>query len=125
MTQVALNVTGGGETWGDGWSGERAPAMASGALVTRPKAIAWVRMAPDILRAMALAANHAGRGVGEVWAEAAREWLLRKSLDAEFDLLSNQPERKAESAALLETKRRLWTTIDTAMEALRQSRPTI
>lgn len=94
-------------------------AAANNALATRPKAIAWVRMAPDILRAMAMAANHAGRNAGEVWAEAAREWLLRKSLDADYDVLANLPARRKEDAALDEKRSRMWGAIDTAMADIR------
>jgi hypothetical protein len=87
----------------------------------RTKAIAWVRMAPDILRAMAMAANHAGRSAGEVWAEAAREWLLRKSLDADYDVLAYAPSKKREDGLLEETRKRLWGSIDSAMSAIRES----
>ena len=94
-------------------------AAETNALATRPKAIAWVKMAPDILRAMSMAAHHASRTVGEVWAEAAREWLLRKSLDADYDVLSNLPARRKEAAALAEKRSRMWGAVDTAMADLR------
>ena len=91
------------------------------ALATRPKAIAWVKMAPDILRAMSMAANHASRSVGEIWAEAAREWLLRKSLDADYDVLAYAPAKKrAEDGMLEEKHKRLWGSIDSAMAGIRQ-----
>lgn len=96
-------------------------AATANAVATRPKAVAWVRMAPDILRAMALAANHAGRSAGEVWAEAAREWLLRKSLDADYDVLAHMPAKKRpEDAALDQQRKRLWTSIESALEVIRQ-----
>lgn len=94
-------------------------AAESNAVTARPKAMAWVRMAPDILRAMAIAANHAGRNAGEVWAEAAREWLLRKSLEADYDMLSNLPARRKEAAALEEKRARMWGTVDSAMADIR------
>ena len=96
-------------------------AAATNAIMPRAKAVAWVRMAPDILRAMTLAANHAGRTASEVWAEAAREWLLRKSLDADYDVLAYAPVRKRPEDGVLEaTRKRLWGSIDTAMEGIRQ-----
>ncbi len=98
-----------------------AVAAANNAVMPRTKAIAWVRMAPDILRAMAMAANHAGRSAGEVWAEAAREWLLRKSLDADYDVLAYAPSKKREDGLLEETRKRLWGSIDSAMSAIRES----
>ena len=91
-------------------------------LATRPKAIAWVKMAPDILRAMSMAANHTSRSVGDVWAEAAREWLLRKSLDADYDVLAYAPAKKRPEDGLLEEKhKRLWGSIDSAMAGIRQT----
>jgi hypothetical protein len=101
------------------------PAPTGGAVAKRPKAIAWVKMAPDILRAMALAANHAGRTSGDVWAEAAQEWLLRKSLETEYDVLSNQPARTRDSAILEEKRSKLWSSIDSAMGDIRELRPTL
>lgn len=96
------------------------PAVENSALATRPKAIAWVKMAPDILRAMALAANHGSRTVSEVWAEAAREWLLRKALDADYDVLAYAPAKKRPEDAQLEAKhQRLWGSIDAAMATIR------
>ncbi len=94
-------------------------------VVTKPKAVAWVRMAPDILRAMAVAAKHAGRTAGDVWAEAARDWLLRKSLEADYDALANMPQRRRDSAALEAKHARLWGSIDAAMSDIRQLRPTL
>jgi hypothetical protein len=97
------------------------PMATASAVIPRTKAIAWVRMAPDILRAMAMAANHANRSAGEVWAEAAREWLLRKSLDADYDVLSYAPIKKREDGMLEEKHKRLWGSIDAAMSAIRES----
>lgn len=103
-----------------------APVEANNhAIATKPKAVAWVRMAPDILRAMAMAANHAGRTAGEVWGEAAREWLLRKSLDADYDALANMPARRRDTGLLEDKQTRLWGSIDTIMGDMRQSRPTL
>jgi hypothetical protein len=103
------------ELWGDAL-----PATSQTAVATKPKAIGWVKMAPDVLRAMAMAANNAGRSLSEVWAEAAREWLLRKSLDADYDVLAHMPAKKRPEDAQLELKRhRLWGTIDSAMDGIR------
>ena len=103
------------------------PEMAAeaNAVAPRPKAIAWVKMAPDILRAMASAAMHAGRSAGDVWSEAARDWLLRKSLEADYDVLSYAPSRKRDDSVLEEMRSRLWGGIDSVMSDIRQSRPTI
>ena len=96
-------------------------AASANAVATRPKAVAWVRMAPDILRAMAMAANHAGRSASEVWAEAAREWLLRKSLDADYDVLAYMPAKKRpEDGAPDHQRKRLWSSIDSALDIIRQ-----
>jgi hypothetical protein len=119
------------ESWGDLWPSSHdslpippAAGEPARALAARPKAVAWVRMAPDVLRAMALAAKHAGRTVGDVWAEAARDWLLRKSLEAEFDM-SYLPERQRDEGAHKAKQAQLWSVIDASMEMLRQPRPTI
>jgi hypothetical protein len=131
MANTFLNPVGVPGMWGE----PSAPAPASvaplasataaattNAVATRPKAVAWVRMAPDILRAMTLAANHAGRTASEVWAEAAREWLLRKSLDADYDVLAHMPAKKRpEDGALEHQRQRLWSSIDSALEIIRQS----
>jgi hypothetical protein len=94
-------------------------------VATRQKAISWVKMAPDILKAMSLAAQHAGRTAGDVWAEAAREWLLSKSLETEYDILSNQPPRTRDQAAIEEKRSRLWNNIDSLMGAIRDINPSI
>jgi hypothetical protein len=110
MANVSLNGAGVPEVWGE-----------TTAVAAKPKAIGWVKMAPDVLRAMSMAANHAGRTVSEVWAEAAREWLLRKSLDADYDVLAHMPARKRPEDAQLEaTRSRLWNGIDTLMVAIRE-----
>jgi hypothetical protein len=105
---------------------EAAPVAATNAVAARPKAVAWVRMAPDILRAMAMAANHAGRSASEIWAEAAREWLLRKSLDADYDVLAHMPAKKrAEDGALDQMRKRLWSSIDSSLDAIRATQTVI
>ena len=109
------------ELWGDSL-----PAAPPTAVATKPKAIGWVKMAPDVLRAMAMAANNAGRSLSEVWAEAAREWLLRKSLDADYDVLAHMPAKKRPEDTYLEQKRhRLWGSIDSAMEGIRTPQATV
>jgi hypothetical protein len=102
--------------------GGMAPARPTDpqAVMPTPKAIAWVKMAPDLLRAMAHAATHAGRSAGEVWAEAAREWLLKKSLETEYDVLANQPDRRKGADPLAQARSRMWGSIDTAMADIRQ-----
>jgi hypothetical protein len=113
MANVTMNSV--PELWGDSL-----PAVQQTAVATKPKAIGWVKMAPDVLRAMAMAANNAGRSLSEVWAEAAREWLLRKSLDADYDVLAHMPAKKRAEDAVLEQKRqRLWGSIDSAMDVIR------
>ena len=103
------------EVWGD-----------QAAVATKAKAIGWVKMAPDVLRAMTMAANHAGRTTSEVWAEAAREWLLRKSLDADYDVLAHMPARKRAEDAHLEAKRtQLWGGIDALMSVIREAETVI
>jgi hypothetical protein len=109
MANVMVNGGGLPEAWGD-----------TTAVATKPKAIGWVKMAPDVLRAMTLAANHAGRTTSEVWAEAAREWLLRKALEADYDVLAHMPARKRPEDAQIEAKRtRLWGNIDSMMAGIR------
>lgn len=100
-------------------------ARTGGAVAGKPRVIGWVKMAPDVLRAMHVAAQHAGRGVGDVWAEAAREWLLRRTLDVDYDAVSNTPQRRREQGALSEQRTRLWTNIDSMMGDLREDRPTL
>ncbi len=110
MANLTVNGAGMPEVWGDQTS-----------VATKPKAIGWVKMAPDVLRAMTMAANHAGRTASEVWAEAAREWLLRKALDADYDVLAHMPNRKRPEDAHLEaTRTRLWGGIDSLMSAIRE-----
>ena len=109
------------ERWGDAL-----PAVSQTAVATKPKAIGWVKMAPDVLRAMAMAAQNAGRSLSEIWSEAAREWLLRKSLDADYDVLAHMPAKKRPEDLHLELKRhRLWSTIDNAMEGIRTPQATV
>ncbi len=113
MANLTINGATMPEVWGD-----------QTAVATKPKAIGWVKMAPDVLRAMTMAANHAGRTASEIWAEAAREWLLRKSLDADYDVLAHMPARKRPEDAHLEAKRtHLWGGIDSLMSAIRTDDP--
>jgi hypothetical protein len=139
MANAFLNPVAVPGMWGDNIPApSRVPAIARNpvapatdtfdnahSVATKPKAVAWVRMAPDILRAMAFAAKHAGRTAGDVWAEAARDWLLRKSLEADYDALANMPQRRRDGAALEEKRSRLWGSIDSMMSDIRQLRPTL
>lgn len=124
MANVVFNPTG---DWGDHRPAPVASGLTrgEGAVAGRPRVVGWVKMAPDVLRAMTTAAQHAGRSVGDVWAEAAREWLLRRSLEADYDALLNAPSRHREAAALTGQRVRLWTSIDSYMGDLRQDRPTL
>lgn len=101
------------------------PVASETAVAPRSRVIGWVKMAPDVLRAMSMAAQHAGRTVSEVWSEAAREWLLHRSLDADYDVLANAPARRRGESALTDMRTRLWSSIDTMMGDLRQDRPTL
>lgn len=77
-----------------------------------------VRIAPALLRAMEIAASVRGRPMGEVWAEAAREWLLRHAEDDD-----PQPPSPATAAprslASRSTRDRCWTAIDVLLGDLR------
>ncbi len=85
------------------------------------KAVGFVKMAPDVLKAMSHAAQRAGRTASDVWGEAAREWLLKKSLEIDYDVLSNQPDRRKESAPLTAMRTRVWGSIDTLMADIRET----
>ncbi len=123
MANVVFNP--GSEAWNEaGTLSQLAPRMPDeGAVATRSRVIGWVKMAPDVLRAMTIAAQHAGRTASDVWAEAAREWLLHRALDADYDVLANSPVRGKSAPPVMRTN--LWHSIDSMMDDLRQDRPTL
>ena len=80
-------------------------------------------MPSALLRAMAAAASTSGRRECDVWAEAAREWLLRHSQDD--DPPPPPPAVAApDPAAPRSARQRCWTAIDVLLNDLRgPSRP--
>jgi hypothetical protein len=95
------------------------PSALSAASGPRPVILP---MAPSVLRAMSQAAAATGRAEGEIWAEAAREWLARH---AENDPEpptpgATAPARKAER----DTRLCSWAAIDVLMRDLRAPLPT-
>jgi hypothetical protein len=83
-----------------------------------------VRMAPALLAAMSEAAATGGRSQSEVWAEAAREWLLRHRPEDD-----PQPPPPAASALRPAAQRaaaereRCWAAIDILLSDLRAPQP--
>jgi hypothetical protein len=79
-------------------------------------------MAPGLLRAMSLASVRQGRAEGEIWAEAAREWLARHQGD------DPEPPTPGASAPVWRAERdlrtRCWSAIDVLMGDLRAPLPT-
>ena len=110
MANVVFNPAMGVGAWGEPASDMVAPRPVTSetGVATRPRVLGWVKMAPDVLRAMTMAAQHAGRTASDVWSEAAREWLLRRSLDADYDVLANIPARKRGDGVMTEMRTRLW-----------------
>ncbi len=98
-----------------------AAAFQNVAIQGKYKAVGFVKMAPDVLKAMSHAAQRAGRTTSDVWGEAAREWLLKKSLEIDYDILSNQPDRRKEAAPLADMRIRIWGSIDTLMADIRET----
>jgi hypothetical protein len=100
-------------------AGGAAPMPAGGAAA--PGARTEVRIAPALLRAMETTATARGRQVSEVWAEAAREWLLRHAEDDD-----PQPPSPATAAprslASRSSRDRCWTAIDVLLGDLRAPR---
>lgn len=80
-------------------------------------------MAPSVLRAMSRASATTGRAEGELWAEAAREWLARHHDD---DPEPPTPGASASTAmAARDTRPRTWAAIDILMGDLRAPLPSI
>lgn len=75
-----------------------------------------LRIPATVLRRMAAAAHTCGRSEGDIWAEAAEEWLTRYALD-------NEPQPPTPAAAALSVPRpaRSWHAIDALLTELRAS----
>jgi hypothetical protein len=79
-------------------------------------------MAPELLRAMAEAAQTTGRPEREIWAEAAREWLRRHHQSD--DPQPPEPGASAPNpAALRAARERCWQAIDVLVNDLRAPQP--
>jgi hypothetical protein len=74
-------------------------------------------MAPTLLRAMAAVAAATGRAESDIWAEAAREWLLRHS--PEDDPQPPPPAASAPHPAARAARQSTWTAIDVLLGDLR------
>jgi hypothetical protein len=74
-----------------------------------------LRVPTALLREMTRAARLAGRSEGELWAEAAREWLARRAR-------GDEPQPPDPSAAALPVPRapRSWSAIDSVLSELRR-----
>ena len=80
--------------------------------ITSPSA---VRIPEKVLSMMREAAWRAGRTESEIWAEAAREWLLRRLRD-------DEPQPPTPAAALpVPRMAQAWRAIDTLLAELRTS----
>ncbi len=75
-----------------------------------------LRVPATVLRRMSAAARASGRSEGDIWAEAAEEWLTRYTLD-------NEPQPPTPAAAALSGPRptRSWSAIDALLTELRAS----
>lgn len=75
-----------------------------------------LRVPATVLRRMSAAAQASGRSEGDIWAEAAEEWLTRYVLD-------NEPQPPTPAAAALSVPRpaRSWSAIDALLTELRAS----
>jgi hypothetical protein len=76
-----------------------------------------VRVPTAVLREMTRAAHVAGRSEGELWAEAAREWLARRARGDE-----PLPPTPAAPALPVPRPMRAWSAIDSVMTDLRRAR---
>lgn len=76
-----------------------------------------LHVAPELRAEMAGMAQAMGRSEDDIWAEAAREWLLRR-------LRNDEPPPTTPAAASLPNPRtsRLWNEIDDMLAELRQPR---
>jgi hypothetical protein len=77
-----------------------------------------VRIPEGVLRTMREAAWSAGRTESEIWAEAAREWLMRRARD-------DEPQPPTPAAAALPVPRiaHAWHAIDALLAELRALSP--
>ena len=79
-----------------------------------PLGASVVRVPEALLRLMRAAAWSTGRPEGELWVEAAREWLTRRALDDE-----PQPPTPAAAALAVPRPSSAWAAIDTLLADLR------
>jgi hypothetical protein len=111
-----MSASGGGYLFALPHAG-RASAPASA--TDKPPAV--LPMAPGVLRAMSLAAQAKGCPESEIWAEAAREWLMRH--------LGDDPEPPTPGASApvrrveRESRLRCWSAIDVLLRDLRAPLP--
>ncbi len=79
-------------------------------------AASTLRIPETILRTMREASWNAGRSESEIWAEAAREWLMRRARDDE-----PQPPTPASGALSVPRTSHAWRAIDALLTELRAS----
>src|SRR5579859_2182226 len=79
--------------------------------------IAAVRVPPLLLADMGAAARASGRSLGDIWTEAAREWLRHHHAQEH----EPQPPTPAAAALAIPRPTRTWTAIDAVLADLRQS----
>ncbi|MFI5274920.1 MAG: hypothetical protein ACHQ4H_17965 [Ktedonobacterales bacterium] len=107
------------------WAPVRVEMRSQGAAVaaeerSEPRRIATsasaVRIPEGVLRTMRKAAWSAGRTESEIWAEAAREWLMRRAREDE-----PQPPTPAAAALPVPRVAHAWHAIDALLAELRMS----
>jgi len=112
-----------GERWR--WAPVRVELRPQGATTaaderSQPRRVATsasaVRIPEGVLRTMREAAWNEGRTESEIWAEAAREWLMRRARD-------DEPQPPTPAAAALPVPRiaHAWHAIDALLAELRAS----
>jgi hypothetical protein len=74
-----------------------------------------IRVPRAVLRMMTQAARTTGRDEGDVWAEAAREWLSQRRREGE-----PQPPTPAAAALAVPRPARSWAAIDALLSELRE-----
>jgi hypothetical protein len=83
-------------------------------LVSTPVEPAHVRIPADLVRRMSLEARLSGKSESEVWAEAARAWLMRRACDDDFP-----PTPPAAAQPCPRRERTAWVAIDALLVDLR------
>ena len=102
-----------GPTWR--WtSATYEPAVAEPIVVSTPVEPAHVRIPADLVRRMSLEARLSDRSESEVWAEAARAWLMRRDRDDDFP-----PTPPAAAQPCPRRERTAWVAIDALLVDLR------